>query len=285
MSYKPPRGRTSGVSPLAGTLPGGPNFSYVNAVAKHVSALSLTVTTIPHDIESRIELLLDKVANDGTSDERYQVVAYASALEKDMDGRLLGLVLDLIFKTLDKYDSKGSANYASLCYMLVQEVPPGVRDGVTRESPDGQLLNGGKLVRKYLLDRCYGEMNAKWAAKEAILKLLAENPGDSRAADALTAATARWVKVTQLIGQLHTLRLVDEHIIHECISKLLTGDNPSRTEAEVIEHLVHIVVTDPTASKAREQTDAHHRRLYEIINSDTIDPGVKFYLKVSIDGQ
>ncbi|KAF8608125.1 kinase-like protein [Ceratobasidium sp. AG-I] len=276
-SLRPPRGR--GTMPAWATK--GPDLSYIGAVTRYVSDLSLSKSTIPHDIESRIGLLLDKIATGQLKDrENYQVVAYASALEKEEDGTLLSLVLDLVFRTLYKYDSGGAvaATCAELCELLIQEILPNVQDGATRDLT-GQPIKGPRLVRQYLLERCDSEISTIWTTREAALVLSTATPEDSAARAAAADAVERWINLARFIGYLHSSRLIPPSIIHKCIEKLVSGFNPTKGEAEAICRLIKDAA-EPSGAIA--QMDAHYLRIYQMVNNGNLDPQVKFILQTWI---
>ena len=116
----------------------------------------------------------------------------------ERDGRILKEVARLIFKR--SYNESNLC--AMLCRKMIDEVDPEVVDENIKNT-EGKFVQGGKLFKKYLLNRC----------REKFEKAKRRGPG-----------------LMRFIGELFKLNMITERIMHECIKGLLIFQGPPKEE-------------------------------------------------------
>ncbi|KAF8608131.1 hypothetical protein BDV93DRAFT_414444, partial [Ceratobasidium sp. AG-I] len=171
-------------------------------------------------VEVQIKWLLGEIAKTRFEGNALQLVAYASALEKEKDGTLLALVLELIFWNV-REDLGNPFVHSRLCKTIAQEILPTVQDQRTYSS-DGRPLMGADLVRQYLIDRCYREIGRAWSEKRGADNDVSINDDES-SLSVVTAdqASRRWAGLARFIHAMFQEFLVGEEVMHHCIERLL----------------------------------------------------------------
>ena len=141
--------------------------------------------------------------------------------------------------------------YARLCRKMMETISPEVQDDSMRNT-EGKPIAGGQLFRKYLLNRFQEDFERGWFAKETTAK--ADAAKASKATNkkkreeiyseeyyAAQRATRQGLGLVKFIGELFKLQMLTEHIMHECVKKLL--GNVEDSEEEKIEFLCQLLKT------------------------------------------
>ena len=133
----------------------------------------------PELVQRKVKALLNKLTLEKFDSISDQILAWADKSVNETDGRILRQVIALIFEKATD-EANFSEMYARLCRKLMEKVSPNVKDeGV--KGPDGQLVAGGGLFRKYLLNRCQEDYESGWKAKEVSAVAAADKAADDNA--------------------------------------------------------------------------------------------------------
>ncbi|KAF8608126.1 hypothetical protein BDV93DRAFT_504630 [Ceratobasidium sp. AG-I] len=232
------------------------------SVADRVSKLSLTTASLNTTVEAQIRWLLGEIEKSRFDDNALQLVAYASSLEKEKDGRLLALVLDLVFWKF-REDLASRSIFSRLCQIIAQEILPTVQDGRSCDV-DGQPVMGRNLVHQYILERCHREIGRMW-----LEKCRADNASLTRNDEAVVVAnqaTKQWAGLVRFIHALFEKSLVGEEVMHLCIERLLS---PNKLALEEISALGDILSQVPGRRQyqSRERMNAYYVRIKELASS------------------
>ncbi|CCO31757.1 Eukaryotic translation initiation factor 4 gamma 3 Short=eIF-4-gamma 3 [Rhizoctonia solani AG-1 IB] len=200
-------------------------------------------------------------------------------------------VIKLIFEKA-KDEVAFSEAYARLCRKMMEQISPNIQDETIR-NPQNQLITGGMLLRRCLLDLCQGEFEHVWSAKEASLtpaplkvggkdvKIATvendrlDSSGKYHAAD---KAKRQSLGLVRFIGELFKLQMLTERVIHYCIQRLL--------EAEEIESLCELLTTVGQSldnPKAKNHIDIYFERMQEMVMSSNINSRMQFMLQDVIE--
>lgn len=238
-----------------------PDMSQIS-VSDRVSLLSLTAASLTPNVEVQIKWLLGEIAKTRFEDNALQLVAYASALEKEKDGTLLALVLDLIFWNV-REDMGSPFIHSRLCKIIAQEILPTVQDRRTYGS-DGKPVMGADLVRCYLLDRCYREVGRAWSEKRnADNDVSASEDGDSLSVATADKSSRRWAGLARFIHAMFQESLVEEEVMHYCIERLLLPDKQTFAEASAAYNILR-QANGLRMYNNRDRMDAYYVRIKEL---------------------
>jgi len=144
----------------------------------------------------------------------------------------------------------------------MEQISSNVQDDDIKNKP----IAGGKLIRKYLLNRCQEDFERGWVAKETTAAIAAskalEDEASIKAANDSTKENGKEEEVVlysneyyaaqkakrqglgliKFIGELFKLQMLTAHIMHECVKKLL-GHVDNLPEEEEIESLCKLLTT------------------------------------------
>lgn len=255
----------------------GPDYSDYS-VASRVSDLGLTVATLTPQVEERIRWLLDEILlRRQFKENSFELVAYACALEKEQDARLLALVLDLLFQRLKNDPDIDGNNCARMCHIILAEILPTLQDKKTVD-PNGQPLMGRALFLKYMVDRFQFLVEQSWQNRESAMMFSDRSPEDSRVA---TAAITRWINLMIFTNDLWGRYMLSESDVHNVVEKQLTVTRPS--DPEIIRLLPFIRPRERLArdGKMKDRMDAHLARVREMLENDIVDPVSRHRILVS----
>ena len=181
----------------------------------------------------KVRALLSKLTIKKFNSISDQIIAWTN---KSKDGRTLNQVIGLIFeKAID--EPKQSEMYALLCHTMMMGISPEIRDNDVKTWDGGRIISG-KLLHKYLLNRCQENFDYGWVSKEATGRAAAANEQKKHANElfdeyfASQEAGHRGLSLIKFMGELFKLHMLTERIVHECVKKLGNVENP---DEEVLE--------------------------------------------------
>ncbi|PGH01592.1 translation initiation factor 4G [Blastomyces parvus] len=216
-SWKP---RTVGVD-LSGPTPGGNTY-------------------LPKDVVDRkVKGLLNKMSPDTLERIADQILAIAGQSKQESEGETLQQVIRLTFdKATD--EPLWASMHAKFCKYMLDNMDPAIKDETCRDKK-GNVLFGGALFRKYLLDRCQVEFDHGWKVN------LPDQPTEQAAmmSDeyyAAAAAKRRGLGLVKFIGEMYKLGMLTERIMNDCVKKLLDFQGvPEEAEIESLTNLLRTI--------------------------------------------
>jgi translation initiation factor 4G len=270
----------------------------------------------PEMVQRKVKALLNKLTLERFESISEQILAWANKSEEEEDGRILRQVIALIFEKATD-EANWSAMYAQLCRKLNETVSNNVTD-LAVKGPDGKLLAGGSLFRKYLLNRCQEDYESGWKQKEVAAAAAASKADDDNAKKganeaakekeeeeaeagveasssapkeaellsdeyyAAQKAKRRGLGLVRFIGELYRLQMLTERIMHECIKKLLANvDNPDEEDIESLCRLLTTVGKMLDNVKAKSHLDVYFLRMSQMVENMKISSRIRFMLQVS----
>jgi translation initiation factor 4G len=215
-----------------------------------------------------------------------QILQVAAQSKDEADGRTLRQVIQLTFEKATD-EAHWASMYAMFCKRMLESMNNDIKDENIRDK-NGNVVTGGNLFRKYLLNRCQEEFERGWK-----LDLPAKPEGQSEEAAMLSdeyyvqaAAKRRCLGLVKFIGELFKLGMLTERIMHECVKKLLDYEGmPEEAEVESLVSLLQTVGSylDDPASKNQPRMDAYFERITVIMNMPGLISRLKFALLEVID--
>lgn len=235
----------------------------------------------PDMVQRKVKAALNKMTPEKFDKISGDILLIASQSKDESDGRTLRQVIQLTFeKACD--EAHWSSMYAKFCERMLQDMGPEIRDEGVKDK-HGQVVVGGALFRKYLLNRCQEEFERGWEVN------LPEKPeGQNDEAAMLSdeyyvaaAAKRRGLGLIQFIGELYKLGMLTLRIMHECVVKLLNFEGTPDEAA--VESLVKLLRTiggtmdsDPTG-KGRSMMDTYMDRISTIMKIEGL-PSRMYYM-------
>jgi len=242
----------------------------------------------PEAVDRKVRALLNKITVavekfDSVSD---QIISLANKSENEQDGRTLIQVIRLIFEQAAD-DANWSEMYARLCRKMMEKISPKVQDYRIKNA-DGQPIAGGRLFRKYLLNRCQEAFERIWVAKETTARAAAANEkkGDesklySEEYYAAQKAKRQGLGLIKFMAELFKLQILTERAMHECIKKLLGNvDDPEEEDVESLCQLLRAVGRLLDVPKAHAHMAMYFSRMKELGKSNNVSSRMQFMLQV-----
>jgi translation initiation factor 4G len=246
----------------------------------------------PEMVQRKVKAALNKMTPEKFDKIADQILAIAAQSKDEQDGRTLRQVIQLTFeKACD--EAHWASMYAKFCHKMLTSIDPEIRDDSIKDK-NGQLVTGGALFRKYLLNRCQEEFERGW--KVDLPEAPSEKEGEKKSAEAAllsdeyyiaAAAKRRGLGLVQFIGELYKLAMLTERIMHECVRKLLEFEAmPDEAEIESLTKLLRTVGsnldnTEKNASKLA--MDAYFNRIQNIIDLPELPSRLRFMLMDIVD--
>ncbi|KAG9126269.1 hypothetical protein FRC07_004157 [Ceratobasidium sp. 392] len=246
-----------------------PNLHH-NSVTQRVSQLSLTAaTSTSPEVGRSIRWLLGEIQKTRFEDNALQIVAYASALEREQDGRLLSFIVDLIFWSVQAKPELSTAHiFVRLSDTLVQEILPTVRDRTSYDT-DGELLAGSDLVRRYFADRCHHEMDRAWERKSSASNsaLAVRLDQAQRARVEVNEANECWLVLVQFLHGLYEHCIIGEGPLHWGIKQLLSESWLHKQMDAVTLRTILFESKHSRVYQARDWMDMYYVEVYKLTRS------------------
>ncbi|KAJ3765783.1 armadillo-type protein [Lentinula raphanica] len=273
----------------AGTTSVAPSLSLGNRRDRWTLAVA-QVEDSPEFVQRKVKALLNKLTEANFDSISDQILEWANKTEKETNGRTLIQVLCLIFEKATD-EAIWSEMYARLCFKMMERISPRVQDDGIKNS-EGKPVAGGKLFRKYLLNRCQEDFERGWVIEEAPATEVIEDhavkasttkkevPLYSDEYYAAQKAKRRGLGLIKFIGELFKLQMLTERIMHECVKKLISDvENPEEEEIESLCKLLTTVGPLLDTAKGRAHMNVYFDRMNELTKSPNINSRTQFMLQ------
>jgi len=238
----------------------------------------------PEVVNCEVKGLLNKLTTEEFGLISDQVIEWANKSENEKDARTLVQVIEIVFEKAK--DEESADIYARLCLKMMEQLSPKIQDDGIKDV-DGKLIIGGRLFRKYLLNRCQEAFERGWVPKDAAASAKGKSTGDGEAAlysdeyYAAQKAKRQGLGLIKFIGELFKLQMLTERIMHECMKKLLGNiDNPEEDEIEMLCTLLSTVGDRLDNEKAKAHMDMYFRRMKKLARSSHVSIHAKGILDV-----
>ena len=261
-----PRSVGQGATGLAGPAPGGDG---------HMA---------PDVVQRKVKSNLNKMTPNNFMKISEQILLIAGQSKDETDGRTLRQVIQLTFEKATD-EAHWAQMYAEFCKRMLEAMNPEIKDeGIVHKN--GQVVAGGALFRKYLLNRCQTEFERGWKTD------LPNKPeGESEEAVMLSdeyyiaaAAKRRGLGLVRFIGELYKLGMLTERIMHQCVHKLVDYEGmPDEAEVESLTSLLKTIGQNLDSNeRGIAMMDAYFTRIATMVNTEGLPSRLRFMLMVSI---
>ncbi|KAL3593864.1 hypothetical protein FPOAC2_08165 [Fusarium poae] len=244
----------------------------------------------PDMVQRKVKAALNKMTPEKFDRIADQILLIASQSKEEADGRTLRQVIQLTFEKATD-EAHWASMYAKFCKRMLETMSPEVRDERIKDK-NGQVVSGGNLFRKYLLNRCQEEFERGWTvnlpekpAEEDEGKKTGEAALLSDEYYAAAAAKRRGLGLVQFIGELYKLGMLTERIMHECVHKLVDYKGmPDEAEVESLSKLLRTIGGNlDQTEKGRPMMDAYFQRIQSMMDIPELPSRLKFMLLDVID--
>ncbi|KAK6332207.1 hypothetical protein TWF718_002733 [Orbilia javanica] len=279
--FEPLKATASAWKPrTAGTAAAATPSSLSNQISASGAASSEDSRLSPEMVQRKVKAALNKMTPEKFDKIADQILEIASQSRYETDGRSLRQVIQLTFEKATD-EPNFSSMYAKFCKRMLESMHPDIKDENIKDK-NGNIVTGGALFRKYLLNRCQEEFERGWK-----VNLPPKPEGVSEEAALMSdeyyiaaAAKRRGLGLIQFIGELFKLQMLTERIMHECVKKLV--DYEGTPEEEEVESLCKLLRTigyalDAT-DKSRLAMDAYFNRIQQMMDSKELNSRMKFML-------
>jgi len=242
----------------------------------------------PAMVQRKVKAALNKMTPEKFDKISDGILEIASQSKNEQDGRTLRQVIQLTFEKATD-EAHWASMYAKFCKRMLEMMSPEIRDENILDK-NGNVVSGGALFRKYLLNRCQEEFERGWK-----VDLPGTNESDDKKAQeavllsdeyyVAAAAKRRGLGLVQFIGELFKLGMLTERIMHECVRKLLEFQGmPDEAEIESLTKLLRTVggALDST-DKGRPMMEAYFQRISTITSLPELPSRLRFMLMDIVD--
>lgn len=243
----------------------------------------------PEMVQRKVKAALNKMTPEKFDKIADQILTIAGQSKNEQDGRTLRQVIQLTFEKATD-EAHWASMYAKFCKRMLEMMSPEIRDeGILDKN--GNVVSGGALFRKYLLNRCQEEFERGW--KVDLPEQPTDADGNKTGEAALlsdeyyiaAAAKRRGLGLVQFIGELFKLGMLTERIMHECVRKLLEFQGiPDEAEIESLTKLLRTIGGNlDSTDKGRGMMDAYFQRIQTIQDLPDLPSRLKFMLLDVVD--
>ncbi|PKS06799.1 hypothetical protein jhhlp_006874 [Lomentospora prolificans] len=234
----------------------------------------------PEMVQRKVKAALNKMTPENFDRISDQILTIANQSKNENDGRTLRQVIQLTFEKATD-EPHFSSTYAKFCKRMLDQMSPEIKDDTIKDK-HGNVVNGGNLFRKYLLNRCQEEYERGWSVPEK-----KEGETKPHGAELLSdeyyeaaAVKRRGLGLVRFIGELFKLGMLTERIIHGCVHGLVDfKDEPKEAEIESLCFLLRTVGAQLDASeKGKPMMDAYFKRIQNMIDLPELENRLKFML-------
>lgn len=245
----------------------------------------------PEMVQRKVKAALNKMTPENFERISEQILAIASQSKDETDGRTLRQVIQLTFEKATD-EAHWASMYAKFCKRMLETMSPDIRDENIKDK-NGNVVSGGNLFRKYLLNRCQKEFERGWTTN------LPEAPKDTEEGEkktgeaamlsdeyyAAAAAKRRGLGLVQFIGELFKLGMLTERIMHECVTKLVDYKGmPDEAEIESLCKLLRTIGANlDETDKGRPLMDIYFQRIQGMADLPELQSRMRFMLMDVID--
>lgn len=239
----------------------------------------------PEVVQRKVKAALNKMTPENFDRISDQILLIAAQSKDEQDGRTLRQVIQLTFEKATD-EAHWAAMYAKFCKRMLETMSPEVKD-VTIKDKNGNIVNGGALFRKYLLNRCQEDFERGWA-----VEMPAPKDGETKEmtmlSDEYYAAMTikrRGLGLVQFIGELFKLGMLTERIMHECVRKLLDfQDQPDEAEIESLSKLLRTIGANlDSTEKGQMMMNAYFERISTLMETPDLPSRLHFMLLDIVD--
>lgn len=239
----------------------------------------------PETVQRKVKAALNKMTPENFDKISEQILEIAAQSKDEQDGRTLRQVIQLTFEKATD-EAHWAAMYAKFCKRMLENMSPEVKD-VTITDKNGQVVSGGALFRKYLLNRCQEDFERGWAVEMPEPKE-GESKETAMMSDEYYQAMAikrRGLGLVQFIGELFKLGMLTERIMHECVRKLLDfTEQPDEAEIESLSKLLRTIGADLDGTdKGMPMMNAYFERINTLVETPDLPSRLKFMLMDIMD--
>ena len=244
----------------------------------------------PDMVQRKVKAALNKMTPEKFDKIADQILAIAAQSKDEADGRTLRQVIQLTFEKATD-EAHWASMYARFCKRMLETMSPDIKDESILDK-NGNIVSGGNLFRKYLLNRCQEEFERGWKID------LPEKPegerGEEKTEEAAmlsdeyyiaAAAKRRGLGLVQFIGELYKLSMLTERIMHECVKKLVdyTGI-PDEAEIESLTKLLKTIGANlDSTEKGKPMMDVYFARIQTMIDTPELPSRLRFMLMDIVD--
>ncbi|KAI0010275.1 hypothetical protein F4779DRAFT_639406 [Xylariaceae sp. FL0662B] len=242
----------------------------------------------PTMVQRKVKAALNKMTPENFEKISNQILQIAAQSKDETDGRTLRQVIQLTFEKATD-EAHWASMYAKFCTRMLEMMSPEIRDENIKDK-NGQVVSGGALFRKYLLNRCQEEFERGWKVSLPA----APEEGDKKTLEAAmlsdeyyiaAAAKRRGLGLVQFIGELYKLGMLTERIMHECVRKLVDYSGvPDEAEIESLCKLLRTIGGNLDATeKGKLMMDAYFQRIQGMMDLPELPSRLHFMLLDVVD--
>ncbi|KAK4193967.1 hypothetical protein QBC35DRAFT_446304 [Podospora australis] len=244
----------------------------------------------PAMVQRKVKAALNKMTPENFEKISEQILTIAGQSKNEQDGRTLRQVIQLTFEKATD-EAHWASMYAKFCKRMLETMSSDIRDENILDKA-GNVVSGGPLFRKYLLNRCQTEFERGWKvdlppapeAKDDDKK----TPGEVMLSEEYyiaAAAKRRGLGLVQFIGELYKLGMLTERIMHECVRKLLEyEDLPDEAEIESLSKLLRTIGGNlDSTERGHTMMDAYFQRILQMVDIPSLPSRLKFMLMDIVD--
>lgn len=248
----------------------------------------------PEMVQRKVKAALNKMTPEKFDRIADQILTIAGQSKDESDGRTLRQVIQLTFEKATD-EAHWASMYAKFCKRMLENMSPDVHDERIKDK-NGNVVSGGNLFRKYLLNRCQEDFERGWTsnlpqpkeeegAEDGSKKTLGDAAMLSDEYYLAAAAKRRGLGLVQFIGELYKLGMLTERIMHECVHKLVDYKGvPDEAEIESLSKLLRTIGANLDATeKGRPMMDAYFQRIQSMADLPELQSRMRFMLMDVID--
>ncbi|KAL4923074.1 putative eukaryotic translation initiation factor subunit eIF-4F [Aspergillus undulatus] len=239
----------------------------------------------PDVVQRKVKAALNKMTPENFPRISGQILEIVSQSKDETDGRTLRQVIQLTFEKATD-EAHWASIYAKFCKSMLESMSADIKDENIRDR-SGNVVAGGSLFRKYLLNRCQEEFERGWKVNlppkpEGVTEEAAMMSDEYYAA---AAAKRRGLGLVKFIGELYKLGMLTERIMHECVKKLVDYEGiPDEAEVESLTSLLRTIGASLDASeKGPAMMDAYFHRIQLMVQTPNLPSRLRFMLMDIID--
>lgn len=239
----------------------------------------------PDVVQRKVKSNLNKMTPNNFDKITIQILDISSQSKDESDGRTLRQVIQLTFEKATD-EAHWAEMYAQFCKRMLESMSPEIKDENILDKK-GEVVHGGALFRKYLLNRCQEEFERGWK-----LDLGDKPEGETEEAKMLSdeyykeaAAKRRGLGLVRFIGELYKLGMLTERIMHECVKKLVDYEGmPDEAEVESLTNLLRTIGQPlDSTNNGPKMMDAYFGKINEMITIDGLPSRLRFMLMDIVD--
>lgn len=245
----------------------------------------------PDMVQRKVKAALNKMTPEKFDKIADQILAIAAQSRDEVDGRTLRQVIQLTFEKATD-EAHWASMYAKFCKRMLETMSPDIKDESILDK-NGNVVSGGNLFRKYLLNRCQEEFERGWKMN------LPDKPEDEKEGETKTeeaamlsdeyyiaaAAKRRGLGLVQFIGELYKLGMLTERIMHECVKKLVDYQGvPDEAEIESLTKLLKTIGGNlDSTEKGKPMMNVYFQRIQTMIDTPELPSRLRFMLMDVVD--